>query len=107
MYAKVANKEGYKQIAAIFEETAYNEYQHAKQFFNFLEGGMVEFTAGYPTDIGTTAENLKFAAMGENEEHTKLYPGFAKVAEEEEHRAALRQEADQMELRTSQQSDSG
>ena len=83
MYAKVASKEGYKQIAAIFEETAYNEYQHAKQFFNFLEGGMVEFTAGYPTDIGTTAENLNFAAMGENEEHTKLYPGFAKVAEEE------------------------
>ena len=83
MYAKVANKEGYKQIAEIFEETAYNEYQHAKQFFNFLEGGMVEFTAAYPTDIGTTAENLKFAAMGENEEHTKLYPGFAEVAEKE------------------------
>ena len=83
MYAKVANKEGYKQIAEIFEETAYNEYQHAKQFFSFLEGGMVEFTAAYPTDIGTTAENLKFAAMGENEEHTVLYPGFAKVAEDE------------------------
>ncbi len=83
MYAKVANKEGYKQIAAIFEETAYNEYQHAKQFFSFLEGGVVEFTAGYPTDIGKTADNLKFAAMGENEEHTKLYPAFAKIAEDE------------------------
>ena len=83
MYAKVANKEGYKQIAAIFEETAYNEYQHTKQFFSFLEGGVVEFTAGYPTDIGTTADNLKFAAMGENEEYTKLDPGFAKIADEE------------------------
>ncbi len=83
MYAKVAKNEGYMQIAAIFEETAYNEYQHAKQFFNFLEGGMVEFTAAYPTDIGTTEENLKFAAMGEHEEHTKLYPGFAKIADEE------------------------
>ncbi|NHJ32933.1 MAG: rubrerythrin family protein [Asgard group archaeon] len=83
MYAKKAKKEGYQQIAAIFEETAYNEYQHAKQFFSYLEGGMVEITAGYPTDIGTTAENLKFAAMGENEEHTKLYPEFAKIAEKE------------------------
>ena len=83
MYAKIAKKEGYQQIAALFLETADNEYQHAKQFFNFLEGGMVEFTAAYPTDIGTTAENLKFAAEGENEEHTKLYPGFAAVAEKE------------------------
>jgi rubrerythrin len=83
MYAKKAKKEGYHQIAALFIETADNEYQHAKQFFNFLEGGMVEFTAAYPTDIGTTEENLKFAAEGENEEHTKLYPGFAKVAEKE------------------------
>ena len=83
MYAKVAKKEGYQQIAAIFEETAFNEYQHAKQFFSFLEGGMVEITAAYPADIGTTKENLKFAAMGENEEYTKLYPTFAKIAEEE------------------------
>ncbi|NHJ04662.1 MAG: rubrerythrin family protein [Candidatus Heimdallarchaeota archaeon] len=83
MYAKVAYKEGYQQISGIFEETAFNEYQHAKQFFSFLEGGMVEITAAYPTDIGTTKENLKFAAMGENEEHTVLYPGFAKVADEE------------------------
>ncbi|NHJ47596.1 MAG: rubrerythrin family protein [Asgard group archaeon] len=83
MYAKVANKEGYKQIAALFLETADNEYQHAKQFFQFLEGGMVEFTAAYPTDIGTTEENLKFAAAGEHEEHTVLYPGFAEVADKE------------------------
>lgn len=83
MYAKVAKKEGYPQIEKLFLETADNEYQHAKQFYNFLEGGMVEFTAAYPTDVGTTEENLKYAAEGENEEHTKLYPGFAKVAEEE------------------------
>jgi rubrerythrin len=83
MYAKIANKEGYKQIAGFFLETADNEYQHAKQFFQFLEGGMVEFTAAYPTDIGNTAENLKYAAEGENEEHTKLYPGFAEVADKE------------------------
>ncbi|MHA1211333.1 MAG: rubrerythrin [Candidatus Heimdallarchaeota archaeon] len=83
MYAKIANKEGYKKIAALFLETADNEYRHAKEFFKFFEGGVVEFTAGYPTDIGTTKENLKFAAMGEHEEHTDLYPNFAKVAEEE------------------------
>jgi len=83
MYAKVATKEGYKQIAHLFLETADNEYQHAKQFFNFFEGGVVEFTAGYPTDIGTTKENLKFAAEGEHEEHTLLYPSFADVAEKE------------------------
>ena len=83
MYAKVAKKEGYQQIAALFLETADNEYIHAKQFFSFLEGGMVEFTAAYPTDIGTTEENLKFAAEGENEEHTKLYPTFADVADKE------------------------
>ncbi len=83
MYAKVAKKEGFVQISNLFLETADNEYRHAKEFFKFLEGGMVEFTADYPTDIGTTKENLKFAAMGEHEEHTVIYPGFAKVAEEE------------------------
>ncbi len=83
MYAKVANKEGFKQIANFFTETAENEFQHAKQFFKFFEGGVVEITAGYPTNIGTTAENLKFAAEGENEEHTILYPQFADIAEKE------------------------
>ncbi len=82
--AKVARKEGYHQIAAIFEETAENEVQHAKHFFRFLEGGMVEITATYPAGvIGTTAENLKAAAEGEYEEWADLYPGFAKVADEE------------------------
>jgi rubrerythrin len=83
-YAKAAKKEGLEQIAAIFEETAENERSHAKQFFRFLEGGMVEITASYPAGtIGTTLENLKAAAAGENEEWTILYPQFAEIAEEE------------------------
>lgn len=82
--AKVAKKEGYEQISAIFLETAENERQHAKRFFRFLEGGPVEITATYPAGvIGTTAENLKAAAEGEHEEHTALYPEFARVAKEE------------------------
>ena len=84
MFAKIAIKEGYQQIAAIFEETANHEDQHSKRFFEFLEGGMVEITASYPAGVlGTTAENLKAAASGENEEWTELYPEFAKIAEEE------------------------
>ena len=83
-FASVAKKEGYEQIAAIFQETALNEKEHAKRFFSFLEGGMVEIQASYPAGvIGTTVENLKAAAAGENEEHTKLYPEAAKIAEEE------------------------
>ncbi len=83
-FASAAKAEGYEQIAAIFLETAENEKEHAKRFFKFLEGGDVEFTATYPAGvIGKTAENLKAAAHGENEEHTILYPGFGKVAEEE------------------------
>ncbi len=83
-FAKVARKEGYEQIAAIFEETALNEQVHAKRFFEFLEGYPVEITAVYPAGkIGTTAENLKAAAMGENEEWTELYPEFEKIAREE------------------------
>ena len=83
-FAKVARKEGYEQIAEFFEETAKQEQSHAKVFFKFLEGGMVEITAAYPAGvIGTTAENLKAAAEGENEEWTELHPEFAKIAEEE------------------------
>ncbi len=83
-FAKQAKKEGLEQIAAIFEETALNEKEHAKRFFKFLEGGMVEITAAYPAGIiGTTMENLKAAAEGENEEWTELYPMFANIAEEE------------------------
>jgi rubrerythrin len=84
LFAKKAKKDGYEQISAFFLETAENEYQHAKIFFNFLEGGAVEITATYPAGIvGTTAENLLAAAEGEHEEFVELYPGFADVAEEE------------------------
>ncbi|OGV31756.1 MAG: rubrerythrin [Lentisphaerae bacterium GWF2_45_14] len=83
-FASAAKKEGYEQISAIFLETADNEKEHAKRFFKFLEGGCVEITASYPAGIiGSTLENLKAAAEGENEEHTILYPGFANVAEQE------------------------
>ncbi len=83
-FASQAKKEGFEQIAAIFLETADNEKEHAKQFFKFLEGGDVEITATYPAGvIGTTKDNLKAAADGENHEHTKLYPEFAVIAKEE------------------------
>jgi rubrerythrin len=83
-YAGVAEKEGYLQIAELFNETAENEKEHAKRYFKFLEGGMVEIQAMYPAGvIGTTAENLKAAAAGEHEEWTKLYPEAGKLAREE------------------------
>lgn len=83
-FAKQAKKEGLEQISAIFEETSMNEREHAKRFFSFLEGGPVEITATYPAGkIGTTLENLKAAAEGENEEWTSLYPEFARIADEE------------------------
>ena len=83
-FASVAKKEGYEQIAGVFMETAEQEKEHANRFFKFLEGGMVEITASYPAGvIGTTAENLKAAAEGENEEWVDLYPEFAKIADEE------------------------
>jgi rubrerythrin len=83
-FAREAQKEGLEQIAALFQETALNEKTHAKIFFKFLEGNMVTITATYPAGkIGTTLENLKASADGENEEWTQLYPEFAKIAEEE------------------------
>ena len=83
-FASVAKKEGFEQISAIFMETAEQEKEHAKKFFKYLEGGMVEITASFPAGvIGTTAENLKAAAEGENEEWVELYPHFADVAEQE------------------------
>lgn len=83
-FASQAKKEGLEQIAAIFAETALNEKEHAKRFFQFLEGNMVEITATYPAGkIGTTMENLEASANGENEEWTELYPEFAKIAAEE------------------------
>lgn len=83
-FAKEAKKEGYEQIAALFTETAEQEQTHAKIFFKFLEGNPVEITATYPAGkIGTTMENLKAAAEGENEEWTDIYPKFAAIAKEE------------------------
>ncbi|WP_329904479.1 rubrerythrin [Porphyromonas pogonae] len=83
-FAVVARKEGFEQIAAIFEETADQEKEHAERFFSYLEGGMVEITAAFPAGVvSTTAENLKAAAEGENEEWSDLYPHFAEVAEQE------------------------
>jgi len=83
-FASAAKKEGYEQISAIFTDTADNEKEHAKRFFSLLQGGDVTISASYPAGvIGTTKENLKEAAAGENMEHTMLYPGFAEVAEKE------------------------
>jgi rubrerythrin len=84
MFAEEAKKAGFEQIAAIFLETAEQEREHAKKFFSYLEGGPVEITATYPAGIvGTTAENLKASAEGENEEWTDAYPHFAEVADAE------------------------
>ncbi len=83
-FSSQAKKEGFEQISWIFADTADNEKEHAKRFFKFLEGGMVEITSAYPAGvIGTTAENLAEAADGENLEWSTLYPEFAKVADEE------------------------
>ena len=83
-YAVIAREEGLEQMAGLFEETADNEKEHAKRFFKFLEGGMVNITASYPAGvIGKTLDNLKAAADGEHEEWTDLYPAFAEVAKKE------------------------
>ena len=83
-FSSAARKEGFVQIADIFEETANQEREHAKRLFKLLEGGEVEIQGAFPAGvIGTTAENLKAAAAGENHEWSEMYPGFAKVAEKE------------------------
>lgn len=83
-FASQAKKDGYVQISAIFEETANQEKEHAKRLFKLLEGGEVEIQAAFPAGvIGSTLENLKEAAGGENYEWTDMYPGFAKTAREE------------------------
>jgi len=83
-FSSIAKKEGYVQIANVFEETANQENEHAKRFFKFLEGGDLQITATYPAGrMGTTAENLLAAATGEHEEHSELYPSFAAVAHKE------------------------
>lgn len=83
-FASAAKKEGFEQVASIFEETANQEKEHAKRMFKYLEGGSVEITASYPAGvIGTTADNLAASAGGEHEEWSADYPRFAKEAEEE------------------------
>ncbi len=83
-FASQAKKDGYVQISAIFEETANQEKEHAKRLFKLLEGGEVEIQASFPAGvIGSTMENLKEAAGGENYEWTDMYPGFAGIAREE------------------------
>jgi len=83
-FASQAKKDGYVQIADIFEETANQEKEHAKRFFKLLEGGELEVTGAFPAGVvGSTLDNLKAAAGGENHEHTVMYPEFAKIAREE------------------------
>lgn len=86
-YAETARAEGYQQIANIFQETADNEKEHAKRFFSFLcpefNGEQLMLQASYPIGLGNTFENLGYAAAGEHEEWSLLYPGFADIAESE------------------------
>ena len=90
--AKTAKKEGYEQISEIFTETANNEKEHAEVFFehlldNDMEGEAITIQAHYPVgwteDGDATLKNLKYAADGELEEHSDLYPSFAAIAEKE------------------------
>ncbi len=83
-FASAARKEGFEQVSGIFTETAENEKEHAKVFFQYLEGGDVEITAGYPAGmIKDTKSNLEAAAAGENMEWTTIYANFAKIAKDE------------------------
>ncbi|HET6487822.1 MAG TPA: ferritin family protein [Spirochaetia bacterium] len=83
-FSSAARKEGFQQIAGIFQETADNEKEHAKVFFSHLEGGDLEITAAFPAGVvGPTRSNLEAAAAGEKMEWTTLYPQFGKVAREE------------------------
>ena len=83
-FASAARKEGMEQISGIFTETAENEREHAKVFFQYLEGGDVEITAGYPAGmIKDTKSNLEAAAAGENLEWTSIYANFARIAKDE------------------------
>lgn len=88
-FASQARKEGYVQIAMIFEETANQEKEHAKRFFSQLQGGDLIVEGSFPSGvIKNTADNLQAAATGEHEEWSDLYPGFARIAREEGYDAA-------------------
>jgi len=83
-FASVARKEGYEQIANVFTETAFNEQEHAKVFFKYLEGGDAEVTAVYPAGIiGDTRANIQAAAEGEKLEWSKIYADFEEIARKE------------------------
>lgn len=83
-WSGVAKKEGYEQIAYIFELTANQEKEHAERFFKFLEGGELSVTGLYPAGvIGTTLQNLQEAVQNEHYEGSTLYPGFAEIADQE------------------------
>ncbi len=95
VYAGVARKENCEWIARIFEETAANEAVHAEEFLEMIQelGGLsenIEVAGGYPFQLGTTVENLGFAADGEKEEHDDAYPGFAEIARREGFKDAAR-----------------
>ena len=83
-FAGQAKKDGFEQIAFVFQETADQEKEHAKRFFSFLQGGEVEAAGLFPAGVvGTTAENLAAAAAGELMEWGTIYPNFAQVARDE------------------------
>jgi len=83
-FASQARKEGFEQISGIFTETADNEKEHAKRLFKFLEGGQAEIKASFPAGvIAESKDNLQEAAGGENYEYTTMYPGFARIADQE------------------------
>ncbi len=83
-FSSKARKEGYRQVAEVYEETGNQEREHAKRLFKLLKGGDVEVTAAFPAGIiGATTDNLKASAGGENHEWTEMYPSFAKTAREE------------------------
>ena len=83
-FASKAKKEGYVQMSAIFEETANHEKEHAKRLFKLLKGGEIEIKESFPAGIiGSTLDNLKASAAGENHECIVMYPEFAKTAREE------------------------
>ena len=95
VYAKVARKEGWEWIARIFEETAANEAVHGEEFLEMLQklGGTspnMQLSAGYPYQLGTTVENLRYALEGELEEHDQAYPAFAEMARREGYEDAAR-----------------
>ena len=95
IYAQIAREENCEWIARVFEETAANEAVHAEEFLEMLQelGGCapnIPVDAGYPFQLGSTAENLGFAADGEREEHDNAYPGFAEIARREGYKDAAR-----------------